>query len=58
MVLVLPNDGNYDDILGPGKFDRYLVDSLSVAVSSTIITLFTAGLCAYALAWFDFKSRI
>ena len=52
-----PTLDNYAHIFGRSKFDRYLVNSLIVGVSSTVITLFVGGLCAYALARTEFFGR-
>lgn len=53
----VPTMDNYEYIVGRGKFDRYLVNSVIVAVVSTFLTLFLGGLCAYALARAEFKGR-
>ncbi len=48
---------NYEHIVGRGKFDRYLTNSVIVAVVSTCLTLTLGGLCAYALARTEFRGR-
>ncbi len=53
----VPTMDNYEYIVGRGKFDRYLVNSVIVAVVSTFLTLLLGGLCAYALARAEFKGR-
>ena len=53
----IPTLENYGYILTKGKFDTYLWNSLIVGVTSTILTLFLGGLCAYALARLEFKGR-
>jgi len=53
----VPTIENYEYIVGRGKFDRYLVNSVIVAVVSTFLTLLLGGLCAYALARAEFKGR-
>jgi len=53
----VPTMENYEYIVGRGKFDRYLVNSVIVAVVSTFLTLLLGGLCAYALARAEFKGR-
>lgn len=53
----VPTLENYEYIVGRGKFDRYLVNSVIVAVVSTFLTLLLGGLCAYALARAEFKGR-
>ena len=52
-----PTLDNYSYIMGRGKFDRYLTNSVIVAVSSTFLTLALGGLCAYALARAEFRGR-
>lgn len=52
-----PTLENYGYILTKGKFDTYLWNSLIVGSTSTILTLFLGGLCAYALARLEFKGR-
>lgn len=53
----VPSMENYEYIAGRGKFDRYLTNSVIVAVVSTFLTLFLGGLCAYALARAEFRGR-
>jgi len=53
----MPTMDNYEYIVGRGKFDRYLINSIIVAVVSTFLTLLLGGLCAYALARAEFKGR-
>lgn len=52
-----PTLDNYQYILTNGRFDRYLTNSVIVAVFSTVFTLFFGGLCAYALARTTFRGR-
>lgn len=52
-----PTLDNYAYLMGRGKFDRYLTNSVIVATVSTALTLFLGGLCAYALARAEFKGR-
>lgn len=52
-----PTLENYGYILTKGKFDTYLWNSLIVGITSTGLTLFLGGLCAYALARLEFKGR-
>jgi len=52
-----PTMENYEYLMGRGKFDRYLTNSIIVAVSSTFITLLFGGFCAYALARSQFRGR-
>lgn len=53
----VPTIENYQDVIGAGKFDRYLWNSILVATISTFLTLLLGGLCAYALARAEFKGR-
>lgn len=53
----VPTMENYEHIMTRGKFDRYLWNSVIVAVVSTFMTLTFGGLCAYALARTEFKGR-
>ncbi|MEM7047925.1 MAG: carbohydrate ABC transporter permease [Pseudomonadota bacterium] len=53
----VPTMDNYNFIMTRGKFDTYLWNSIIVGVSSTFLTLFTGGLCAYALARTQFHGR-
>jgi len=53
----VPTMENYEYLMGRGKFDRYLTNSIIVAVSSTFITLLLGGFCAYALARSEFRGR-
>ncbi|MGY0490603.1 carbohydrate ABC transporter permease [Streptomyces sp. WG-D5] len=48
---------NYTDILTDGSFWRMLGSSTLVAVGTTILTVGTAALAAFALARFAFKGR-
>lgn len=53
----VPTIENYQDVVGAGKFDRYLLNSIIVATVSTFLTLLLGGLCAYALARAEFRGR-
>jgi len=53
----VPTLDNYEYILTRGKFDRYLTNSVIVGVTSTFLTLFFAGMAAYALARIEFRGR-
>jgi len=55
--LFVPTIENYQDVMGAGKFDRYLLNSIAVATVSTFLTLLLGGLCAYALARAEFRGR-
>ena len=52
-----PTLDNYSVVLFDKKFDRYLFNSLFVAIISTLITLALAGSAAYAIARKDFWGR-
>ncbi len=45
------------DLLNPAGMGRAFVNSVIVAVPSTLIPIFFAALAAYAFAWLDFKGR-
>jgi multiple sugar transport system permease protein len=55
--LFVPTLENYRAVLQEDKFDRYLVNSLIVGLSSTLITLVLGSLAAYGLARFQFRGR-
>ncbi|MBX2883327.1 MAG: carbohydrate ABC transporter permease [Granulosicoccus sp.] len=56
-LMFAPTLDNYSYIMGRGKFDRYLTNSIIVATVSTFLTLVLGGLCAYALARAEFRGR-
>ncbi len=45
------------DLLSQGGMGRAFLNTLIVAVPSTLIPIFFAALAAYAFAWLDFKGR-
>ena len=53
----VPTFDNYASIMTESKFDRYLTNSVIVALSATFLTLLLGGFCAYALARADFRGR-
>ena len=55
--LFTPTVENYRAVLQEDKFDRYLVNSLIVGLSSTLITLVLGCMAAYGLARFRFVGR-
>ncbi len=55
--LFVPTLDNYRAVLQEDKFDRYLVNSLIVGISSTLITLLLGCMAAYGLARFRFPGR-
>lgn len=52
-----PSLGNYDTVWNANNFKLYFRNSLVVALSSTVITLFFSSLGAYAFARFKFKGK-
>ena len=52
-----PTLENYRAVLGEDHFDRYLINSLIVGVSSTVITLLLGVMAAYGLARLRFPGR-
>lgn len=55
--LFVPTLENYKVVLTERNFDQYLLNSLSVGLGSTILTLAFAGLAAYAIARREFLGR-
>ena len=55
--LFTPTLENYRSVLVDGNFVRYLTNSLTVGVVSTVLTLLLSVLAAYALARFSFMGR-
>ena len=53
----VPTLDNYTEVLFAKKFDRYLFNSLFVAIVSTLLTLAIAGFAAYAIARREFWGR-
>jgi len=53
----VPTLQNYQVVLTQNKFDTYLLNSLTVGLGSTLITLAFAGLAAYAIARREFLGR-
>ncbi|MEW5720968.1 MAG: carbohydrate ABC transporter permease, partial [Chloroflexota bacterium] len=52
-----PTTDNYEVVIFGQKFDRYLTNSVIVGLTTTFLTLFTAGLASYALARLQFPGR-
>ena len=52
-----PTLQNYRDVLNEGGFTRYLSNSLTVGVVSTLITLVLGTMAAYGLVRFRFRGR-
>ena len=53
----LPTLANYRDVLFDASFGRYLVNSLTVGVVATLITLLLGCMAAYGMARFSFAGR-
>lgn len=50
-----PTLQNYGEVLAGGQFEKYFVNSLVVALSTTTIALFLGGLAAYGFSRFRFR---
>jgi len=48
---------NISDLLAPEGMGRAFLNTVIVAIPSTLIPIFFAALAAYAFAWLDFKGR-
>lgn len=48
---------NSSDLLNPEGMGGALINTIIVAIPSTLLPIFFAALAAYAFAWLDFKSR-
>lgn len=48
---------NYRDILFSQGFDQYFLNTLMIAIPSTLIPLFIGAITAYALSWLTFPGR-
>lgn len=48
---------NYDRVLDQRGMGRAFINSLLIAVPSTLLVLLVASMAAYAIAWMDFKGR-
>ena len=55
--IFMPTLENYRAVLQEDKFDRYLLNSLFVGVTSTLLTLILGCMAAYGLARFRFPGR-
>ena len=55
--IFMPTLENYRAVLQEDKFDRYLLNSLFVGITSTLITLVLGCMAAYGLARFRFVGR-
>lgn len=54
----VPTVANYADVLGEGRFDRYLGNSVVVSLVATVLTLGIGAMCAYGIARFRFMGRM
>ena len=52
-----PTLANYRAVIEDGHIDRYLLNSLKVSLSATLITLMLGTMCAYAMVRFRFLGR-
>lgn len=50
-----PTLQNYREVLAGGQFEKYFLNSLIVAFSTTVIALFLGGLAAYGFSRFRFR---
>lgn len=48
---------NYREVLDTGGFQNAFLNSLAVAVPSTVIPITVAAFAAYAFSWMDFRGR-
>ena len=55
--IFMPTLGNYSNVLFEQGFVRYLGNSLTVGLISTVFTLIIGGLASYALVRFNFFGR-
>jgi multiple sugar transport system permease protein len=53
----VPTLDNYRAVVEDGHLERYLMNSLIIAIVSTVLTLTFGTMCAYALARFRFLGR-
>ncbi len=52
-----PTMDNYRSVVMDNHIDRYMLNSLKVSLSATLITLMLGTMCAYAMARFRFLGR-
>lgn len=55
--LIVPTMDNYRAVMSENNVDRYMLNSLKISVSATLITLMLGTMCAYAMARFRFMGR-
>jgi len=55
--LFAPTMANYTSVVMDNHIDRYMLNSLKVSLSATLLTLTLGTMCAYAMARFRFLGR-
>ncbi|MCW5232319.1 carbohydrate ABC transporter permease [Verminephrobacter eiseniae] len=55
--LFAPTLDNYRSVVQDNHIDRYMLNSLKISLSATLITLMLGTMCAYAMARFRFLGR-
>jgi len=55
--LFAPTMANYTSVVMDNHIDRYMLNSLKVSLSATLLTLMLGTMCAYAMARFRFLGR-
>jgi multiple sugar transport system permease protein len=48
---------NYENVLNTFPIGRYLLNSMAIAIGSTLLSLCAGGIAAYALTFYRFKTR-
>ena len=54
---ITPTLDNYRSVIEENNVDRYMMNSLKISISATLITLMLGTMCAYAMARFRFLGR-
>jgi multiple sugar transport system permease protein len=57
IIPAVPTLDNYIEILGDGRFTRWFVNSMAIAIIVTISNVFFDSLVGYTLAKFRFRGR-
>ncbi|MDQ2778094.1 MAG: carbohydrate ABC transporter permease [Pseudomonadota bacterium] len=55
--LIVPTLDNYRSVIVDGHIDRYMLNSLKISITATLLTLMLGTMCAYAMARFRFLGR-
>lgn len=55
--IFMPTLSNYETVISQYRFIPFLISSLVIGLGSTVITLLTAGMAAFALARMNFPGR-